>query len=279
MSAASHKLAKVVSGTMRWVFAALAAAALAEHDAPAGAQLNASTFYETLHAADAGRVFVFFYSPSCGHCRAMMPAWAELHERVAGAARLAAVDAEANKVLADRLDVHGFPTLMVVEAGRLHEYEGDREADEMLQFVSAADLAAVARASRALPRAPSVFDPILDTPRDVVEIVAAALNINPLAAALLAAALLCLGVSLARLLQPLDAPFITVECPEGIQPGQPFVVEFLSGRTPLRPRGRRRHMQVQAPPGIAPGQTFFVPLTPPPQARPPVPEQQKSKGE
>ena len=249
-----------------WLFCGCVAAA--DEMAVAGLALNTSTFYTTLHAPDAGRVFVLFFSPQCGHCAAMLPAWAELEQRTKGLARLAAVDATAEKALADRMDVHGFPTLLAVETGRIHEYDGGRSTEELLEFIRSTDLAAVSRTSRTLPRPPSPFDPVLRAPAALVEISAFALQTNLLAAALLAASLMSVGALVAMASRPMDAQFITVECPAGVAPGQTFRVEFTAGRRPLMPRGRRRVMDVAAPPGIVPGQTFFVPLIRPPQAQP-----------
>jgi thiol-disulfide isomerase/thioredoxin len=238
----------------------------------AGLHLNASSFYTTLHAGDAGRWFLLFFSRNCGHCAALLPAWQELEERLGAsvrAVRLGAIDAESEKVVADRVDIHGFPTLMAIEAGWLYEYHGGRSADEMLAFVESDDLAAVAKGSRRLAWAPSSWDPLLRVPDALREICGYAVQTSPLAAALLATALICVGMMLARATTPLDAPFVTVACPEGVLPGQSFVVEFVSGRTRLWPRGRTKRMRVEAPPGIHPGQTFFVPLMPAAPARAP----------
>lgn len=236
----------------------------------AGLHLNATTFYTKLHGADAGRWLVLFFSRNCGHCAAMLPAWQELQQQLAGErVRLGAVDVEAAKDVADRMDVHGFPTLMGIENSRLHEYHGGRSAEEMLAFIKSEDLSAVGRGSRRLPSAPSAWDPLLRVPDALVEIAATAVQTSPLATALLVAGLLAVGALCARATESLDAPYITVECPEGVRPGEAFTVEYLAGRTPLRPRGRKQRMQVIAPAGIAAGQTFFVPLRAPPLARAP----------
>ena len=71
-------------------------------------------------------------SKACCKCLHPCGPWAELEERAKGVAKLAAVDAEAERALSERMDVNGFPTLMAVEAGRLFEYDGGREAEEML---------------------------------------------------------------------------------------------------------------------------------------------------
>jgi len=247
----------------------------------AGVHLNVTSFYSTLHAADAGRWFVLFFSYNCGHCAAMLPAWRELQMQagtsISRPVHLAAVDAEAEKALTDRLDVHGFPTLMAVEAGRLHEYDGGRSVEELLTFIQSDDLADVARGSRRLPTAPSPWDVVLIVPDALVDIVSYAVQTSTLAATLLAAGLVAIGVLGSRLTQPLDAPYLTVECPEGVRPGQNFAVEFMGGRTLLTPRGAKRRMQVVAPPGIVAGGTFFVPLVPPQKARKPAGEEPKKE--
>ena len=240
-------------------------------EVPAGLLMNATTFYNTLHAQNAGRWFLFFFSPQCGHCHAMMPAWSELETRLSGVARLGAVDATVEKSLADRLDVHGFPTLMGIESGMIHEYDGGRSADEMLAFIRSEDLKTSARESRPLLPAPTPYDLVLEAPAASVEILAFAIQTNALAAAMLTVALCSLGYLLAQATRQFDAQFITVECPAGVQPGQTFAVEFLTNRRSIWLRGRRRVVEVQAPVGIVAGQTFFVPLVAPPQVRPVTP--------
>lgn len=248
----------------------------------AGVQLNSSTFYSTLHAPDAGRYFLLIFSPNCGHCAAMMPAWSELEQRVRDKVHLAAVDAEAHKMIADRLDVHGFPTLLGVEKGRLHHYEGGRSADEMLAFITASDLSTAASTSRRLPCAPSAWDPLLELPDALVEVTATALHTSPLATLLLALALIMIGACGALALRQIDAPFIIVPCPEGVTTGQTFLVEYVYGRSLISPSGRKQQKAVTVPSGITPGQSFFVPLVPVQLAQPipsATPASSKAKGE
>lgn len=244
----------------------------AELPTPAGTHLNASSFFDRLDGTTE-RWFVLFFSPHCGHCHAMLPAWAELAEQltVDDAARLAAIDATEEKVLADRLDVNGFPTLLAVEANTIYEYDGGRSAEEMGAFIRSTDLAAVARGARgrALPRAPSRLDPLLDAPNALLEIVGFAVQTSPIAAVLIAATLIAIGALIANASR--EHQFIMVDCPAGVQPGQSFAVEFAGARRLILRGGRRRHMSVVVPSGVAPGQTFFVPLVPTPRVRPVAP--------
>lgn len=221
-----------------------------------------------------GRLFVGFFSPHCGHCKAMMPAWTELDALTEAdrkedvrpmsangrAFRLASVDVSTEPALASRLDVHGYPTLTVFDRGRMHHYDGERSAEDMMAFASRAFFDKGAD----VPRRPATWDPVLNAPRLAAEIVEHALRTSALGAALLGCALLSLGALLSRALSgaPSGPAFLTVTCPEGVRPGEGFAVEVGSGL-------RTRVVRVVAPAGIAPGQTFFVPLVPPPPVRVP----------
>ena len=91
-----------------------------------------------------------------------------------------------------------------------------------------------------------MLDPLLNAPDGVFEIVNFAVQTSPIGGLLLAAMCFAIGWMLAILTRPVDAPFITVECPEDVRAGQSFVVEFESGRTALS-RGRKRRTEVIAP--------------------------------
>jgi thiol-disulfide isomerase/thioredoxin len=238
--------------------------------APAGLPLNSTSFYSHLHTSGNDRWFVLFFSPQCGHCSAMLPAWSALEQQLAitSTVRLASVDATAEKALADRLEVHGYPTMSAVEGRQMHEYDGGRSTEELHDFITSEDLAGVARNSRPLPSKPTPWDPLLRMPDATLEILAFAAHTSWPASAILLALLVGLGAALSSLLRPLDAQFITVECPPEVAPGQSFTVEFVTARSRLLPGGRRQRMQVVAPAGISPGQTFFVPLVRPPSVRP-----------
>ena len=75
-------------------------------------QLDTDSFHSLVAGAPSTeRWFLFFFSPHCGHCAAMEPAWAELAEMepswagstpgVGGKVRLATIDATAETGLAE----------------------------------------------------------------------------------------------------------------------------------------------------------------------------------
>ena len=264
------------------LLALLVCLALGTQAATTPPQLTADSFQNSIVSSDQ-RWFVFFFSPHCGHCRAMEPAWDELAAMagLGSVVNLATVDATEERGLAEKLDVNGYPTLLVfggaTAAHAVFEYEGDRSTASLHAFATAADLASAGGRRRGYLSAdgtvrPSRVDVLLRVPNEMFEIVGIALGTSRVATLLLATCLVTLGVLLALLTTPSPpVPFLVVECPPGVQPGQTFAVEVTtSGGSPRLlawlGRRRRRVMNVAAPAGVREGQSFFVPLVAPPKA-------------
>ncbi|KAL7502395.1 hypothetical protein ACHAXN_000366 [Cyclotella atomus] len=96
---------------------------------------------ENWDAETAGKtIFVKFYAPWCGHCKAMASDWEKLmHEFEGSSTQLVAeVDctAEANESLCNEQGVQGFPTLKYGDPSELQDYEGGREFDILLSFAT-----------------------------------------------------------------------------------------------------------------------------------------------
>ncbi|CAE8585683.1 unnamed protein product, partial [Polarella glacialis] len=82
-------------------------------------------------------VFVKFYAPWCGHCKALKPAWDTLMAEYAGSKSVLVADVdctEEGKELCEANGVEGFPTLKWGDASALEDYEGGRELDELQAF-------------------------------------------------------------------------------------------------------------------------------------------------
>jgi len=118
-----------------------------EEEAEAGAvvALGADSFDGFLAATE--RALVEFYAPWCGHCKALEPEYnraaSEMREENM-ATRLAKVDATAEKDLAQKYDVSGYPTLLYFVKGKEPaKYEGGRTAPEIKAWLAKRELPAV----------------------------------------------------------------------------------------------------------------------------------------
>jgi protein disulfide-isomerase A6 len=120
-------------------------------------------------------VFVKFYAPWCGHCKAMVGAYEEVAAAFAKESDvvIADLDADQHKDLATRFGVSGFPTLKFFKKGSTDpvDYNGGREAADIVEYVNqqAGSKARIAKAaSHVTVLTPDNFDSIvLDESKDV----------------------------------------------------------------------------------------------------------------
>jgi len=82
-------------------------------------------------------VFVEFYAPWCGHCKALAPIWDQIGEKYSDRKDLviAKMDAVENEV--DGVDISGFPTLIMFkkETNEQIDYIGGRNLEELTKFI------------------------------------------------------------------------------------------------------------------------------------------------
>ena len=84
------------------------------------------------------KVFVKFYAPWCGHCKAMAPDYSKLAERMKtdeDGIPIAKVDATVEKDLAEKYQVQGFPALKMFINGEPVEYGGERTEDAIYEWI------------------------------------------------------------------------------------------------------------------------------------------------
>lgn len=103
--------------------------------AASGLQLTKDDFDEKT----AGKsVFIKFFAPWCGHCKAMAPAWEELMKEYAESATsvVAEVDctSDGGKALCQEHGVQGFPSIKHGDPSALEDYQGGRDSDSLKTF-------------------------------------------------------------------------------------------------------------------------------------------------
>ncbi|KAK4550389.1 hypothetical protein LTR36_003356 [Oleoguttula mirabilis] len=105
-------------------------------------QLSARTYRDVIESSNHTSI-VEFYAPWCGHCKSLAPAYAKAAKSLAGLAKVAAVncDAEENKPFCGSMGVQGFPTLKIVRPGKkagrplVEDYQGARTAKGIVDAV------------------------------------------------------------------------------------------------------------------------------------------------
>ncbi|GJN33831.1 hypothetical protein PR202_gb22457 [Eleusine coracana subsp. coracana] len=113
--------------------AATPAAALYSAGSPV-LQLNPNNFKSKVLEAN-GVVLVEFFAPWCGHCQQLTPVWEKAAGVLKGVARVAALDADAHKTLAQEYGIRGFPTIKVFVPGKQPvDYQGARDVKPIVEF-------------------------------------------------------------------------------------------------------------------------------------------------
>lgn len=91
---------------------------------------------QAVTGSTSGDWFVKFYTPWCGHCRKLAPAWEELARKLKGQINVAHLDATTNQRTASRFNIRGFPTLLYLKDGQMYQYKGNRTVDDMYKFAT-----------------------------------------------------------------------------------------------------------------------------------------------
>lgn len=84
-------------------------------------------------------VFVKFFAPWCGHCKAIKPAWDELMLEYESSEAVLIADVDCigdGKPLCDQHGVKGFPTIKWGEPSDLQDYKGGRAKEDLKTFAS-----------------------------------------------------------------------------------------------------------------------------------------------
>jgi protein disulfide-isomerase A6 len=87
---------------------------------------------KTFDKVNKGVWLVEFYAPWCGHCQRLAPEYEKAAKALKGIGRIAAVNMDAEKV---NVQVKGFPTIKLYVDGKSSDYNGERTAKGIIDFM------------------------------------------------------------------------------------------------------------------------------------------------
>ena len=98
---------------------------------------SANSPVNQLTAKDFDKVYkgvwmVEFYAPWCGHCKRLAPEYEKAAKALKGMAKIAAINADSEKV---NVAIQGFPTIKFFVDGKMSDYNGERSAKGIIDFV------------------------------------------------------------------------------------------------------------------------------------------------
>ncbi|CAH2039559.1 unnamed protein product, partial [Iphiclides podalirius] len=97
-----------------------------------------------------GMWFVKFYAPWCAHCRRLEPIWAHVAQSLYNTPiKVAKVDCTRFSAVATHFKIRAFPTIMFIKGSFLHQYNGEREKEEMVNYAMRMAQPAIQRVTHA----------------------------------------------------------------------------------------------------------------------------------
>ena len=84
-------------------------------------------------------LFLEFYAPWCGHCKALAPKWKNVASELKGRVRVGAVNCDENRETCGKYGIQGFPTLKFLSGtggSKVVDYNGPREESDLVTFAT-----------------------------------------------------------------------------------------------------------------------------------------------
>ena len=79
---------------------------------------------------------ILFHHPSCGHCQAFMPAWAELKQHISLPAK--EINCADHPDRCEQYDIEGYPTIILEKNGQKQEFNDKRTVENVIKFIESA---------------------------------------------------------------------------------------------------------------------------------------------
>jgi protein disulfide-isomerase A6 len=100
----------------------------------AAVDLDAEDFWKLVGRGEPTPWFLKFHVPQCGFCKSLKPEWESMAGKLKGRVNVGNVNCELEHELAQAWNVDRFPSMKFITNGKIYDYFGAREAEDMIEF-------------------------------------------------------------------------------------------------------------------------------------------------
>lgn len=80
-------------------------------------------------------MLVLAYADWCGHCQSFKPAWNQFKAKYGKVLDIREINADKDKKIMEHMQIKGFPTVILLHNGTRHEFDGQRNIQNLERFV------------------------------------------------------------------------------------------------------------------------------------------------